>query len=93
MRRSRTASASSPGSRTSSATSPRRGWTADGIRLVEHNCAVLDVATTNPAACQAELELFQGVLGTDVVRVSHIVTGDRCCDYRVGPAAEPAPSA
>ncbi len=66
---------------------------ADGIRLVEHNCAVLDVATTNPAACQAELELFQGLLGTDVVRVSHIVSGDRCCDYRVGPAAEPAPSA
>jgi len=66
---------------------------ADGIRLVEHNCAVLDVATTNPAACQAELELFQDLLGTDVVRVSHIASGDRRCDYRVGPAAEPAPSA
>ena len=58
---------------------------ADGIRLLEHNCAVLDVASANPAACQAELDLFRGVLCADVVRVRHIVAGDRCCDYRVEP--------
>ncbi|HEU0243536.1 MAG TPA: helix-turn-helix domain-containing protein [Candidatus Limnocylindrales bacterium] len=58
---------------------------ADGIRLLEHNCAVLDVASANPAACQAELELFRSVLGADVERVRHIAAGDRCCDYRVGP--------
>ena len=62
---------------------------ADGIRLLEHNCAVLDVASANPAACQAELDLFRGVLGAEVVRERHIATGDRCCDYRVGPAAAP----
>jgi len=55
----------------------------DGIRLVEHNCAVLDVARSIPAACQAELDLFQSVLGVGLVRESHIASGDRCCSYRV----------
>jgi DeoR family transcriptional regulator, suf operon transcriptional repressor len=58
---------------------------ATGIRLVEHNCAVLDVASGNPAACRAELDLFRSVLGTDVTRERHIAGGDRCCEYRVGP--------
>jgi predicted ArsR family transcriptional regulator len=61
---------------------------ADGVYLVQHNCAVLDVARANPAACRAELDLFRGVLGTDVVRERHIALGDRCCRYRVGPVAE-----
>jgi predicted ArsR family transcriptional regulator len=59
---------------------------ADGIRLLEHNCAVLDVAQVTPGACQAELELFRGILGTDVWRERHIPAGDRCCEYRVGGA-------
>ena len=60
------------------------------IRLVEHNCALLDVARTNPAACAAELELFRGVLGADVTRERHIAVGDRCCEYRIAsPTAEP----
>jgi predicted ArsR family transcriptional regulator len=58
------------------------------IRLREHNCAVIDVARDNPAACAAELELFRGVLGAEVIRERHIVAGDRCCDYRVVPPAE-----
>ena len=56
----------------------------DGIRLVQHNCAVLDIARGGGAACRAELDLFRDVLGTDVVRERHIATGDRCCEYRVG---------
>jgi predicted ArsR family transcriptional regulator len=55
----------------------------EGARLVEHNCAVLDVARSIPAACQAELDLFRSVLGVELVRESHIVSGDRCCRYRV----------
>ena len=54
-------------------------------RVVEHNCAVLDVAQASPVACQAELELFQELLGTEVHRERHIASGDRCCEYRVGP--------
>ncbi len=59
----------------------------NGIHLLEHNCAVLDVASANPAACQAELDLFRDVLGTDVTRERHIANGDRCCEFRVGPPA------
>lgn len=55
----------------------------DGIRLVEHNCAVLDVARRNPAACRAELDLFRDVLGVEITRERHIAAGDRCCVYRV----------
>jgi DeoR family transcriptional regulator, suf operon transcriptional repressor len=61
----------------------------DGIRLVQHNCAVHDVARQNPAACRSELELFRDLLGTDVVRECHIAGGDRCCSYLVMPPARP----
>jgi predicted ArsR family transcriptional regulator len=57
---------------------------ADGtIRLREHNCAIYHVAANNPAACEAELELFRAVLGADIVRETHIAAGDRCCTYRI----------
>ncbi len=57
------------------------------IRLQEHNCAIYHIAAGSPAACQAELELFSDVLGADVVREQHIVSGDRCCSYRISPRA------
>jgi predicted ArsR family transcriptional regulator len=55
------------------------------IRLSEYNCAIHHVAAGQPTACAAELELFRDVLGTDVVRESHIMGGERCCSYRIGP--------
>mgnify|MGYP003296457500 CR=1 FL=1 len=53
------------------------------IRLLEHNCAIYHVANGTRAACQAELELFREVLGADVVRETHIASGERCCTYRI----------
>jgi predicted ArsR family transcriptional regulator len=53
------------------------------IHLREHNCAILDVAQGERNACDAELDLFRDVLGVDVVRESHIASGDRCCSYRI----------
>jgi predicted ArsR family transcriptional regulator len=53
------------------------------LRLREHNCAIYHVATSAPAACEAELALFRDVLGVSVVRETHIARGDRCCTYRV----------
>lgn len=53
------------------------------IRLIEHNCAVIDVARGSTAACAAELDLFRGVLGADLERRRHIAGGDRCCEYLV----------
>jgi predicted ArsR family transcriptional regulator len=62
---------------------------ADGvIRLVERNCAIHRIAADTTAACQAELELFREILGTDVVRETHIAAGDRCCTYRIGTATD-----
>jgi len=63
---------------------------ADGngtVRLVEYNCAIYHVAKGSVAACRSELDLFSEVLGVQVVRESHIATGDRCCTYRI---TEPA---
>lgn len=53
------------------------------VRLREHNCAIYHVACDVPAACDAELALFTEVLGAEVVRESHIASGDRCCSYRI----------
>jgi len=67
----------------------RAGYLADaqpegaGMRLVERNCAIHHVAAGQPAACAAELALFREVLDADVVRESHIASGDRCCSYKI----------
>jgi predicted ArsR family transcriptional regulator len=58
----------------------------DAIRLVQHNCAVHDIAVLNGAACRAELAMFRDLLGPGVERECHIMNGDRCCTYRVSPA-------
>lgn len=55
------------------------------LELREHNCAILGAAAGHPAACRAELELFEEVLDARVVRTSHIASGDRCCSYRIEP--------
>jgi predicted ArsR family transcriptional regulator len=57
------------------------------IRLREHNCAIYNVAMGLPAACVAELRLFADVLDADVVRETHIASGDRCCSYRIAERA------
>jgi predicted ArsR family transcriptional regulator len=58
------------------------------VRLRENNCAIYHVARETSAACEAELRLFQELLGEDVVRESHIASGDRCCTYRIGSARD-----
>jgi predicted ArsR family transcriptional regulator len=55
------------------------------VELREHNCAILGAATHHPAACQAELEMFEDVLEARVTRTSHIASGDRGCTYRIEP--------
>jgi predicted ArsR family transcriptional regulator len=60
------------------------------VKLREHNCAIDRVARRTAAACEAELALFRELLGPDVVRESHIASGDRCCSYVIGGSANPA---
>jgi len=56
------------------------------FRIRQHNCAIHHVAAARPEACAAELDLYRQVLGPDVVRETHIPSGDRCCTYRIDPA-------
>jgi predicted ArsR family transcriptional regulator len=63
------------------------------VRLHQHNCAIHRVAAGEPSACEAELALFRELLGPDVVRETHIASGDRSCTYRVGngaPSGDPS---
>jgi predicted ArsR family transcriptional regulator len=53
------------------------------IRLRQCNCAIFGIATTSTSPCEAELDLFRDVLGADVVRETHIASGDRSCTYRI----------
>lgn len=56
--------------------------------LVENHCPICAAATACTGLCAKELEVFQSVLGDDVVisRTEHIVAGARRCAYRVCPA-------
>ncbi len=55
------------------------------LELREANCAILGAAAGHPAACRAEIALFEEVLQARVTRVSHIAAGDRSCTYRIEP--------
>ena|SRR5688572_24424824 len=57
--------------------------------LVENHCPICAAAKACSGLCAKELEVFQSVLGDDVVvtRTEHIVAGARRCAYRVCPAA------
>jgi DeoR family transcriptional regulator, suf operon transcriptional repressor len=58
------------------------GSAAEGI-LVEHNCAVQAVAERFPEICAAEARFLARVLGAEVDRQGHILTGCSACEYRV----------
>jgi DeoR family transcriptional regulator, suf operon transcriptional repressor len=68
-------------------------WEALGdgrYRIVEHNCAILAVASRHPDACRSEIEFLQAVLPTATVeRVSHIVAGAHQCAYLITPRPKP----
>ena len=62
------------------------GRQRDGtLRLVENHCSIAKAARVCPNLCAGELSLFRAVLGDDVSveRVEHILSGDRCCAYRI----------
>lgn len=57
---------------------------ADTYLLIEHNCAVLDVAQAFGAACGSELTFLQAVLpDAEVKRERHFMAGDLMCSYRI----------
>ena len=58
---------------------------ADGsYRIVEHNCAVLDVAERYGQACTSEIAfLRQALPDARVERVSHMISGAHSCAYQI----------
>jgi DeoR family suf operon transcriptional repressor len=58
------------------------------FRIVEHNCAVLDVAERYGQACSSEIAfLRQALPDAHVERVSHMIAGAHSCAYHIVLAA------
>lgn len=57
----------------------------DAIRLIEHNCPFLNVASRRPALCSITVSALQRLLGAEVVREQRFQAGDGCCVFRVLP--------
>ena len=56
------------------------------LRIVEHNCAILNVALRYGQACSTELSFIREVLpGADVERVQHLLDGSQVCAYEIRP--------
>ncbi|MEM8904166.1 MAG: ArsR family transcriptional regulator [Actinomycetota bacterium] len=54
------------------------------FRIVEHNCAIADVAKRYGQACTSEIDFIRAVLpDATVTRTRHMVAGDRHCAYEV----------
>jgi len=53
--------------------------------LIENHCPISAAANACTKLCDAELEVFQGILGEGLVvqRLEHMVTGARRCVYRI----------
>ncbi|CAN5569571.1 transcriptional regulator [soil metagenome] len=58
------------------------------LLLLERHCPIWAAARSCAGLCGGELELFQRVLGDQVVveRTQHLLAGDACCAYRITPA-------
>ena len=46
-----------------------------------YNCAIDRVAARFPAVCRHEANMFREILGADVERSCHMLTGDHMCSY------------
>jgi predicted ArsR family transcriptional regulator len=56
---------------------------AGSATLTEHNCAIPAVAVRFPEICAAEARFLAEVLGAEVDRREHILTGCSACEYHV----------
>jgi DeoR family suf operon transcriptional repressor len=54
-----------------------------GGTLTEHNCAIHAVAERFPEICAAEARFLAEVLGAEVERRAHILSGCAACEYHV----------
>ena len=62
-------------------------------RIVEHNCAILEVALRYGQACSSEIGFLREVMpDADIERLSHMASGDFHCGYELS-LKEPAAGA
>jgi len=60
-------------------------------RIVEHNCAILEVALRYGQACSSEIGFLREVMpDCTIERVSHMVAGAHHCAYEIRPRRAPA---
>ncbi len=65
----------------------------DTFVFVEHNCAIAQVAHHCGFACDYELKLYDNLLDAEeIVRESHMASGDISCTYRISRRASAAPA-
>ncbi len=58
------------------------------FRIVEHNCAVMEVARKYGQACRTEIAFLRAALpDADVTRIAHMIAGQHVCAYDVRPKA------
>jgi len=58
------------------------------FRIVEHNCAVMEVARKYSHACRTEIAFLRAALpDADVTRTAHMIAGQHVCAYDVRPKA------
>lgn len=57
----------------------------EGFLFIENHCPICTAAETCQGFCQAEMNIFQAVLGeeVDIEREEHIIKGARRCAYRI----------
>ena len=56
---------------------------AEDATLREHNCAIPSVAERFPEICAAEARFLADVLGAEVTRRGHMLSGCSACEYHV----------
>ncbi|WP_229054113.1 metalloregulator ArsR/SmtB family transcription factor [Aeromicrobium sp. Leaf350] len=66
--------------------------TPAGTQMCQHHCPVAHVAEQFPQLCEAEAEMFAGLLGTHVQRLATIAHGDGVCTTHLPDPATPTHS-
>ncbi len=62
------------------------------FRLIERNCPTINVAKTFSELCAQERQLYEALLGGQVVREQWMANGDGACGYRIFPPSAAASS-
>ncbi len=63
----------------------------DRVALREYNCPILRIAKDHPQLCVHELELMERLLGVNIERTHHILSGEHFCCFEVSEGEKEKP--